>query len=151
MSDWDAVTAGGVVLCLFVTFLLLGTSLSIAELVLYQQYKDNHPDCNNNRLIDPVTWLEVDGAVNIAITGLILIILTLGVCGWEGSAMCGFGIAILLGLFGFAWMIIGAVMLWRDNLNCSPEPLHDILWAAVIIRLIFTANACLGRGNTGNN
>jgi len=144
MNSSNGVAVSGF-FCCFLVLLALGSALSIAELVLFQQYKDNHPDCNNGQVVDPLIWLEVDGIVNL-VAGIIFLFVVFGLCGLEMVALvCGTGLIVLTSLFEFCWVIVGAVMLWRDNLNCAPQPLHDILWATVLIRLIFMANACLGR------
>jgi hypothetical protein len=42
-------------------------------------------------------------------------------------------------LVQFAWVIVGCVSIWRDNLSCGPDQLKIMMWAACIIHLV-----CMG-------
>lgn len=140
----------GVVLCMTTFVVLLSMSLSISELVISQQYYDGK-DCNNNRLMSPVLWLRIDGIVGL-VDGVVLwmAVISLLIC----ESACLFGTLVctmfLTVGFQFAWTIVGAVMLWRDNESCSPEPLHDMLWAAIIIHLVLWGKICLVSGGKRN-
>jgi len=44
---------------------------------------------------------------------------------------------VLCAMMQFAWIIIGCVVLWRDNdPDCQPKQLHDMMWASVLIHVI---------------
>lgn len=119
--------------------IMFGCALPIAELVLGSQY-NNNPDntCDNGRLIQPTTWLIVGGSVDLFCTVILIPMFFMMLCNNRGSAFSIFllFVAILGGLFDFAWAIIGSCVLWRDNVPCGPQPLHDMMYASVIIRLI---------------
>jgi hypothetical protein len=45
---------------------------------------------------------------------------------------------VLCAVMQMVWVIVGTVILWRDNdPKCQPRELHDVLWSAVIIHLAF--------------
>jgi len=104
-------------------------ALSIAQLVEWSNYKDNHANCDNSRVIAPITWLLVSGIVGICSAGLLLLLNLFSF----GVGMVTILIRLLIGLWTCAWGIVGGVMLWRDNTGCSPGPLNAILWASMII------------------
>lgn len=118
--------------------LVMVMSLNIAELAISQQYLDDSTNtCHNDRLIKPALWLQWDGIIGFVEMGIIL----LTVLGAALHPAIGGTVACCLltpaAIVQFAWIIIGCVSLWRDNLDCGPSPLHDCLWAACILHLLF--------------
>lgn len=124
--------------CAILFVFLPAFALSIAELVVGVKYQYVN-ECNNGDVVLPVVWLLVDGGMGL-FSGVIV---ALCVAEWLAFTTFAVGLALVPAAgFGFAWSIIGAVMLWRDNLSCSPQELHDMLWASVIIRLVCWFSSC---------
>ena len=110
----------------------LALSMNIAELIIGHRYLDDSTnDCHNARLIRPALWLLWDGIIGFIVVSLLLLGAILG---QQVTALC----VVPAALAQFAWVIIGAVSLWRDNdETCSPDQLHDCVWAVLIIHFVF--------------
>lgn len=137
----------GIKVCLKFTmlaFMFISLALPIAELVFAGRYEhqSSRPDCANDRVIDPAKWLLVSGII-----GIISIVLMFGstilTIATENGAflIITLTVSILVGMFNLAWVIVGSVMLWRDNVDCHPEEFKSMLWASVIIHLIGVAGS----------
>lgn len=130
--------SGAQVACILGFMTVFGCALPIAELALGVKFHNNADnECANGTLLQPTTWLIVGGAVSLSVFVILLpmlIITTLTESKVGGLFVILF--TVLGGCFDLAWAIIGAVILWRDNLHCDPSPLHDIMYASVILRLI---------------
>lgn len=85
-------------------------------------------------------WMIVHGAIGIveAINIIIYIVTSFlwetecGVYSWV-SSLC---FLILLVFFRFSWLVVGAVMFWRDCPNLYPSQMNDLMWATLIIGFI---------------
>ncbi|AYV87109.1 MAG: hypothetical protein Sylvanvirus25_11 [Sylvanvirus sp.] len=130
-------------LAIFSVFVVILSSfpLAIADLVYATKYYGADSLCNDATTgITPDNWLMVHGIVTICIVGALIVCIFCLIC----SDNIDFDIMIVVfiayaisGLFDVAWNIIGAVMLWRDNLDCQPNDLKNYLYASVIIKLVF--------------
>ncbi len=144
-SSLSSSSGMSVVMIVMFVALLLGLALPIAELVFADRYssQDSRPNCANDRLIDPVKWLLVSGIVSIItiVASMVLMVITF-VAESATAAVTALFVTILSGLFNIAWAIIGAVMLWRDNLHCDPEDLQGMLYASVILHLLSIFYSC---------
>lgn len=92
-------------------------------------------------------WMRVYGwqvTVESIVYILIVVFAMLRLCAQRGScqkpAQCLAVInvifcvcIIILVFFRFAWNIVGAVLIWRDCPDFSPQPVKDLCWASVII------------------
>lgn len=141
-KDRDVSIIPCVTICVGVIVAALLIALPIAELVLGTKYL-NANQCNIDLLMMPTTWLLVDGITGIVSGVFLLCAMILFFIAPEIGIMTAMCCFLPLQMFSFAWAIVGAVMLWRDNLSCEPRQLHDILWASIIIHLIAIAQACL--------
>ncbi len=127
----------------YVVLSVLG--LSIAEVILASKY-ENDDGCNNDKVLNPKTWMLIDGAISI---GLIFTMICeafgffppMEIPDEHGQIIAvtnrGRILIRLITIFLCIWVIVGAVILWRDNLTCEPQQFHDIFWAAIIIRLVY--------------
>ena len=116
---------------------VLGLALPIAELSMGVKFMFNDHGCNNATILSPITWLIVSGSTGIVESALIIFVLVVFLGGdFEDLTMAFICPYFLSFLFHIAWAIVGSVILFRDNLNCSPSQLHDIFYASVIIRLL---------------
>lgn len=143
-------------LCFVVVCVL---ALAVAELVMGIRHRDD-TTCSNDQLMNPSTWLIVQGAYSIGSFFLLVCLSFAGVVTLMSTDRvstslvgCGFFLILFtyyLGvLLSVAWSIIGAVMLWRDNLSCEPESFNDMLWASVIIHLIVSVCTLCWRPSSG--
>lgn len=134
-------SATGLIACATAVFL----PLYIAELVIGLKYL-NSPlnECHNASVVDPSVWLVVGSVTCIGCFVFFLCAVGyLVIKQSETPFVFVILYQILQLLFSLAWTIVGAVMLWRDNLDCKPQELHDMLYASVIIRLILVfVNCC---------
>jgi hypothetical protein len=118
-------------------------ALPVAEIVIGNKYIDD-TRCSNARLIKPAGWLVVSGSVALTFIGTIIIMAARQIIlNDRNSIIHLFTLQLLNNMFSIAWCIIGAVSLWRDNLQCEPNEMHDMMWAAVIIHLILVALSLL--------
>ena len=128
-------------LCLFG----LSTAIPIVEIVIATQYKDSHTDCDNSLLL-PTTWLFISAIVSFA---LLIIEMPIGIQITRERQYITEGcktpteqnpfvitLRYLSFIFSIVWTIIGAVILFRDNMDCGPYSLHVMMMFSVITRLI---------------
>lgn len=101
--------------------------------------------CNNDDVITPAHWLMVSGIVGVF--SLIVVGGAFYQYAFRDKALCKlffyFAFAVVR-VFGGIWSIVGAVMLWRDNLDCPRGGYRNFIWASVIIHLFFTLLSCFG-------
>jgi uncharacterized PurR-regulated membrane protein YhhQ (DUF165 family) len=109
------------------------SALHIAELIIAQEFTGHDDSCNNNTLMTPITWLKIGGIVGIVCS--IFIVLHI-VCKsfYKNDALKR--IVALSLVFNLIWMIMGWVVLLRDNSHCMPDTLYNMMLASCIIRLI---------------
>ena len=118
----------------YILVLALCSALPIAELVIGVQY-ENGNGCDNANLLRPVIYLIVAGSVMILILVMIFLYMFLDISDQSKNIIFIF-VAILFPFYIW-WSVIGTIVLWRDNIDCKPQTLHDMLWSSVIIRLVF--------------
>lgn len=101
------------------------------------------PAPKHTDLVDTIgiyKWLIVHGAIGIfEVVNVIIYFVSsfltetnVGVCSWITS-LC---LMIMIALFRFSWLIVGAVMFWRDCPNLYPSQMNDLMWATLIIGFI---------------
>lgn len=144
-------TGGNAILSLIGLSIVL--ALPIAELVIGAKYLDSGDGCANAQVMSPAMWLFVCGIVSISlivttICTTVRIILSSG--GREVEMVLYVVLRIISSMFSIAWCIVGAIVLWRDNNDCSPRELHDMMWASVIIHLVGAAALVFGSKNSDN-
>lgn len=120
-------------------------ALSIAELVIAKMYWGSDDQCDNNHLLSPVSWLQIDGIIGIIFSGISLL-----------SFIDMGRVLPIMGCYGcfyFAWAVMGGIILWRDNTNCSPSELSNMMWASVLIHCIVAGSGTsfVVRGKNDNN
>lgn len=105
--------------------------LNIVKIVYAESYKDEM-ECHSN-MIDPYTWLFLDGLVNILAW---IVIGLLYLCGEVGMIIAGI-LFVFKFMFSFAWLIIGSIMYWRDCIGKLPAPIDNLIMTVLIISYIF--------------
>lgn len=128
-------------LCLFIVFL----PIPIAEIVISRMYKDSvvcmkDNTINNNPIfpVNPALWLYIKGIVSLV--GFFSIYMS-ACCeaiinGNRCINICLRLFNIPLKIFLFCWIICGAIMLWSDCPQMSPNYANEMCWVSVIIGLI---------------
>ena len=107
-------------------------SLSIIEIII-SGTNWNTNTCSNETIILPTTWLIVDGIFQCITTAIFMKFFLFEVVFQQKlQTKC---LLYLLIVFEFIWTIIGAVVLWRDNISCSPLDLDIIFWTSIIVKL----------------
>ncbi len=129
MADGSALLA-----IILISIFGIGISLafSIASIVIGTQYMAS--TCDLNSFIRLSTWLIVYGSVNLF--GVVCAALVVYMLATEHYATMAvnIGYLIVLGLFGLAWNIVGAVALFRDSMSCQSAAYS--LWAMTLAVLI---------------
>jgi hypothetical protein len=97
------------------------------------------------------TWMIIHGSIGIYEVANVILYLTSAIFVEENSCQCIFFTSMwFIGLFSsfrIAWLIVGAVMFWRDCPNLSPSSVNELMWATLIIgfiglfTILFTSNA----------
>ena len=113
-------------------------ALPIAEIVMAEKHRSDMK-CPND-IVSPYTWMLTEGIVGIFIYGIIGVIT---VCTMQGKNSTASGVAglffvplVLLTLFHTAWIIVGAVMFWRDCIDLEDSSMNEFYWAVLIINLV---------------
>lgn len=120
------------VVCLFVFV------LGIIEIDYSFQFNNQDNDCHNDKLIRPVTWLFIDG-ISLIIKALSTASLFIAPLYNPIMIISTFAIVhVMTSAFSFIWLVIGLIMLIRDNWNCEPASLSNLLWIIMIARFIFS-------------
>lgn len=104
--------------------------LNIVKIAYAASYKDEM-ECHSS-MIDPYTWLFLDGLVNMLawfVAGLLCL------CGNVGIIIAVI-LIILKFMFAFAWLIIGSIMYWRDCYGKLPSPIDNLIMAVLIISYV---------------
>lgn len=101
------------VLCLVgLCILILALAIPFAELIIGNKYGDE-ASCSSMG-ISFKTWLYIKGGTAVAVSAVLF----------------------------FIWLLIGAVMFWRDCSSLEPRPLNIMMWCS----LIFGFLGCCGAG-----
>jgi hypothetical protein len=159
MQNKNTKTFTGCIICISVFIIACFLTLPIVNLA-YSGYYKNEISCNFANItnvsdenyetnlantIGVATWLNVNGAISIFETFnfAILVYSFVNMVNEERgnscmllSNICSYLIAFLTALFRTAWLIVGAVLFWRDCPNVSPKPINDLMWATLIMGFI---------------
>jgi hypothetical protein len=132
---------GGVLICLSFCLLIFSGSFSIAAIVLGKQ----EGVCDN---MDPMGLKVADWLLGYGISGIVMVALLFltGVGMLTGNAGAIIVNTILMwlnGLFGFAWFIVGAVILYRSNVDCIHVGVPAVCYA-VFLWAWSAFNICCG-------
>ena len=116
-------------------------ALPISEIVIASKYaSDADSLCNGDALVSPIAWLYVSGFTAIVeLAALVLFGILFLYTKSDEFGLFAIATLVLFSLFSVAWTIIGGVVLWRDNISCGPQPMHDMMWASVIIHIVVHA------------
>lgn len=124
--------------CCTVLLIFMATALNIVEIVYGAKYLHD-TGCNNTELIKPAVWLIVDGSIGIFASVVTII---LGIVAWKTVddgyvEVLSFCCKALFIVFQVFWLVFGSVSVWKFNPDCSPSNLKDLLWATLIIQIVF--------------
>jgi hypothetical protein len=120
------------VCCFSTTFVLFAVGVSSLGVAIWCLVKQGGVNCGENGKPPLLNW--------VLGTGISYLIIAVAYARIEkGKARgCSFYIANVSQTFIFAWMIVGAVSLWRDGTDC--ETINNKLWkmglSAVIISIV---------------
>jgi hypothetical protein len=135
--------------------LVLMFALPSAEIHIATNYA-SQVTCESSVGVSFKAWLLVKGIVGIlSVPTALVIVLTMALGKAAMDKIPLIGILLLLSssfvlwiisAFNFAWLIIGAVIFWRDCKNLDPLEVNNMMWASLIIGFVFLAmNVCSGR------
>lgn len=91
----------------------------------------NNTSCIDAILLAPVIWLVISGLLFFIVLTLVSILYVCGDIGFILSVL----LTILYLCFSICWAIIGGIILWRDNLDCSTASIQIIMFAAFLYHI----------------
>lgn len=121
-----------VIIIYTITVLIPALGLGIASFVIAEDNK--YATCDKS-FMDLSVWLNVNGALNIVFSIIILLLLILT---FRAILAGVIGLVVLYYIhlfFTVAWNIVGAIILFRDSMSCLDQT--PALWIMTLICLIF--------------
>lgn len=94
------------------------------------------------------TWLEVDGALKLALIGLLLIVAIISCINLECALRmfaCTAIFLVIYSIFNLAWLIVGAVMYWgylNNQPGCMETPVGSYMYAVLIMGFLGVCGNC---------
>lgn len=127
-------------ICLTMFMLSVSLAMSIASYIV--AYSNMNLTCDDSTVVKLTTWLIVYASVNLVFI-FIELFATMAVCYGKLCTALIFKIPLAFnGLFTLAWNIVGAVVLFRDSMNCLDK--GTSLWAMTLTVLIYQwLNICV--------
>lgn len=107
--------------------------MGIASIVL-GAIKPGDCDYNDKMGLDVGEYLIGLGVASIVMSLTLAFLLSLMICGYD-TATVGIIIivvAVINALFGLAWFIVGAVILFRGNIDCIRDGSSHVIFALVL-------------------
>jgi hypothetical protein len=120
------------IIVLLIFYLVLALPLGIANVVISQHDYNNDCDHTDKMGLDIKDYLLGMGIAQLAITVLVIIFALISLYSEKLSAILVFISFVLHALFGLAWFIIGAVVIFRANIDCLHEHSVYAIYALVI-------------------
>ncbi|XWV25510.1 putative ORFan [Tupanvirus deep ocean] len=118
-------------ICGVICFLVISLPLGITSIVL-SQTEDDACDYTDQLGLDIKQYLLGGGIASVVVASLIALFGLMSLCIDEFS-LIPIGITIVLNiLFGIAWFIIGACILFRSNIECIKEGSVPVIYALVL-------------------
>ena len=120
-----------VTICSVICFLLLALPLGITSICLSQTER-GQCDYTDQMGLNIKQYLLGGGIASIVVTSLIAFFGVLSLCISELSLIPIYVTIILNILFGIAWFIVGAIILFRSNIACITEGSVPVIYALVL-------------------
>jgi hypothetical protein len=118
-------------ICAVVCFLILALPLGITSIVL-SQTENSACDYTDQMGLDIKQYLLGSGIVSIIVACFVAAFGISSLCLKEFS-LIPIGVALVLNsIFGIAWFVVGAVILFRSNTECIHEGSVPIIYALVL-------------------
>lgn len=114
----------------YITTHIVALATGILGVVIGAMYLDNAP-CDSATIVPLPVWLLVYGCITICTSGVMVVVMKKTDGSKKKRVQSG---NCLVGLFGIAWNIIGAVILFRDAYACQSDAYS--LWAATLAILV---------------
>jgi hypothetical protein len=147
-------------ICKKIFLVMTFATLPIVNLVYVVKYK-NQIECNVvnetslEKNINSATWLSVQSIFILSIIVIMLFFeLIFNARLKQNTCVIWTKIVFfsLLGLFQTAWLIVGAVMFWRDCIDVSPNSIRILMWFNLIYGLIQSSGLSIFSGySSGRN
>lgn len=127
-------------ICMIICVLVLALPLGITNIVL-SQTEDGECDHRDTIGLNIKEYLLIGGIVSVSVATLMAFFGILSIClGSELTAIPIMVLTVLNILFGIAFFIIGAVILFRSNIECIHEGSVPVIYALVLWCL--SASSC---------
>lgn len=122
----------GPIICAIICFLIVALPLGITSIYLSQAESDQC-DYTDKLGLDIKQYLLGSGIASIIVACMIAIFGIMFTCCDEAIPSTGIAITVVINsLFGFAWFIIGAIILFRSNIECIREGSIPVIYALVL-------------------
>eukprot|EP01124_Arcella_intermedia_P021221 TRINITY_DN292_c0_g1_i1.p1 TRINITY_DN292_c0_g1~~TRINITY_DN292_c0_g1_i1.p1 ORF type:complete len:169 (-),score=7.41 TRINITY_DN292_c0_g1_i1:107-613(-) len=152
-----AATAVGVMVCVMVCCAL---PLHITSTVLgFLEYNNCHTPSPNNTcscdVTDPSGLNVAQYLIGLGLAGITQVVLSMFLIGLnvlnpKPAFMVLFvGVSVAAALFGFSWFIVGAVVLFRSNIDCINSHTTHVVYAVVM--WCFSALDICNTGKSSHN
>ena len=121
-------------------FLVICLCVFPAVEIAYGVHYLNTPLCSESRVVSPPVWLIIDGVCSFLEIANLAVMMAVACfanrVGLSGVACCNICLLLVTGVFKFLWVIVGSVAFFRDNVDCSPDDLSNMMYTALIIGYI---------------
>ena len=114
-----------------ICFLGFALPLAITSIVLSQTEK-GECDIEDTMGLNIKEYLLIGGSISVVVSVLTAVALLTSLCLDEFSAIPVAILTVLNVLFGTAWFIVGAVILYRSNIECIKEGSVPVIYALVL-------------------
>ena len=118
-------------ICAAVCFLVIALPLGITSIVL-SQTEGGQCDYRDQMGLDMKKWLLGGGIASVVSVCLIAFFGITSLCIDEMSIVPIVTVVVLNSLFGLAWFVIGAVILFRSNIECIKEGSVPVIYGLVL-------------------
>ena len=123
-------TAGKIMICVYACFLFLCLPLAITEIVLGQM--DTTCDITDRMGLNARDYLLGMGISNLILCFIIIFPIIGILVNSPLFAIIGTILIFIVMLFNSAWFIVGAIILFRSNINCINEGAAIVIFALIM-------------------
>lgn len=121
----------GLTICGVICFLVVALPLGITSIVL-SQVEGDQCDYRDQMGLDIKHYLLGGGIASVIAVALIAFFGLTSLCLDEMSVIPIITVVVINALFGLAWFIIGATILFRSNIECIKEGSVPVIYALVL-------------------
>ena len=134
MADMGVIVA-------IVTVILLITSVLPAVLIGYGSRYSGEIYCGPNMMkaqglaetVGVSKWMIIHGAIGLFEITCLLMTFAMVALKMLPLMVVSVSLVVLASLFRLSWLVVGALILWRDCPNMQPKSVNDLMYATLIL------------------